>query len=90
LENRYPKDGTFCEIQVNPAPCLEISFREKVLVLNNKKIPLKMLLRVHYEFEEDGRTFEIKLQSEHRFEISEKSNPSYPKKMFHRSKNKSL
>jgi hypothetical protein len=86
LDERYPPKGSFCDIMENPAPCLEIGFKEKVLTLNGESIPLSMINRVHYEFEYQKRKFELGVLGEHRIYIKDLDVNNSKEKIFHRRK----
>ena len=83
LHDRYPPKGDFCEIELNPAPCLFVDFREKILDLGEEKIPLQMINRVHYTFSYKERSFEMGVLGEHRLYIKELGN-SAKERTFHR------
>ena len=85
LHDRYPPKGSFCDIMENPAPCLELDFRNKILNLNGNTIPLSMINRVHYEFEYSDKLYELGVLGEHRIYIKElKGNIDTKEKIFHR------
>ncbi len=86
LDERYPPKGSFCDIMENPAPCLEIGFKEKVITLNGETLPLNMLTRVHYEFSYQKRRFELGVLGEHRIYIKELDVDASKEKVFHRRK----
>ena len=83
LHDRYPPKGDFCEIELNPAPCLFVDFREKILDLGEEKIPLQMVYRVHYKFSYQERNFELGVLGEHRLYIKE-LDLSAKERTFHR------
>lgn len=86
LHDRYPEKGSFCEIEMNPAPCLFINFREKILDLGDEKILLSMINRVHYTFQYNGKFFELGMLSENRIFIKEEKDGSKERIFLRRKK----
>jgi hypothetical protein len=86
LDERYPPKGSFCDIMENPAPCLDIAFKEKIITINKETLPLSLLTRVHYEFVYKERKFELGVLGEHRIYIKELGVENAKEKVFHRRK----
>ncbi len=75
LENRYPDAGEFCTPMKEIPECVQMDFRNKNLILSGsasldqKRIFLKMINRVEYEYELDNSKLQIDVLSEHRIRI---------------------
>lgn len=75
LENRYPDSGEFCTPMRAIPECVRMDFRNKNLIFagstmtDEKKIFLKMINRVEYEYEFSNSKLQIDVLSEHRIRI---------------------
>ncbi|HRG73254.1 MAG TPA: hypothetical protein PLX69_01715, partial [Leptospiraceae bacterium] len=75
LENRYPDAGEFCTPMKEIPECVQMDFRNKNLIINGsaspdqKKISLKMINRVEYEYELENSKLQIDVLSEYRIRI---------------------
>ncbi len=75
LENRYPDAGEFCTPMKEIPECVQMDFRNKNLILNEsaspdqKKLFLKMINRVEYEYEMEDSKLQVDVLSEHRIRI---------------------
>ncbi len=86
LDDRYPPKGSFCDIMERPAPCMDVNFREKFIILNGETIPMNMITRVEYNFAYENKTFELGVLGEHRYYIKELGMENAKEKIFHRRK----
>ncbi len=86
LDDRYPPKGSFCDIMERPAPCMDVNFREKFIVLNEETIPLNMKTRVEYNFVYNNKNYELGVLGEHRYYIKEMGIENAKEKVFHRRK----
>jgi len=86
LDDRYPPKGSFCDIMERPAPCMDVNFREKFIILNGETIPLNMITRVEYNFTYENKTYELGVLGEHRYHIKELGVENGKEKIFHRRK----
>lgn len=75
LENRYPDAGEFCSPMREVPECVQMDFRNKNLILigsketDLKKLNVKMINRVEYEYEMENSKLQIDVMSEHRIRI---------------------
>ena len=86
LDDRYPLKGSFCDIMERPAPCMDVNFREKFIILNGETIPMNMITRVEYNFTYDNKNYELGVLGEHRYHIKELGVENAKEKIFHRRK----
>jgi hypothetical protein len=86
LDDRYPPKGSFCDIMERPAPCMDVNFREKFIILNGETIPMNMITRVEYNFTYENKTYELGVLGEHRYHIKELGMENAKEKIFHRRK----
>ncbi len=86
LDDRYPPKGSFCDIMERPAPCMDVNFREKFIILNGETIPLNMITRVEYNFTYENKNYELGVLGEHRYHIKELGVENVKEKIFHRRK----
>ena len=75
LENRYPDAGEFCTPMREVPECVQMDFRNKNLILSgnkeaeSKKLNVRMINRVEYEYEIENSKLQIDVMSEHRIRI---------------------
>ena len=75
LENRYPDAGEFCTPMREVPECVQMDFRNKNLILSgnkeaeSKKLNVRMINRVEYEYEMENSKLQIDVMSEHRIRI---------------------
>ena len=86
LDDRYPPKGSFCDIMERPAPCMDVNFREKFIILNGETIPQNMITRVEYNFTYENKNYELGVLGEHRYHIKELGVENVKEKIFHRRK----
>lgn len=81
LENRYPDAGEFCTPMREVPECVQMDFRNKILILSgskegeSKKLNVKMINRVEYEYEMENSKMQIDVMSEHRIRIRTRKLP---------------
>ena len=73
LDRKFPPNGTFCNVLVQPVDCIEIEFaNRKIKFSENETYPLEMISRVEYYYSlNTNKKIQILVTSEHRVQLSD-------------------